>query len=102
MTELKAVPADSTDDDDAGEWCDRGCEYHWRVSVDSGSLLILTFDSSCGQAYLTEDEADMIATALHDCASVIRGNRKRNWKPITFHGFSLESHDRKSPPARTP
>jgi hypothetical protein len=98
VKELKAVPAEAGQDDK--EWCERGCDYHWRIGVDSGSVLIFTFEGSCGQAYLSEDEADMIANALHDCANVIRENRKQNWKPIMFHGFNLESHDLDGQPGR--
>ena len=95
MKELKAVPAEAGQDDK--KWCNRGCDYHWRIQVDSGSVIMLTFDSSCGQAYLSEDEADLIGSALKDCARVVRECHEKRWKPIVIHGFHLESHDAPGP-----
>jgi hypothetical protein len=89
-----AVTADVGGGDEKDEeWCTRGCEFHWRISVDTGSVIIFTFSSSCGQAYISEDEADAIGNALKECARVTRENRDNKWKPLTIQGFSLEHHD---------
>lgn len=71
----------------AGEWCDRGCDFHWRLSVDSGPLVILRLDSSRGEAYLSPDEADAIGDALKAYA------RDARMRSGNLRGLAIESHD---------
>lgn len=93
MEELKAVPAEAgKGDEEHEEWCTRGCSYHWRVEV-SGSqnnVIILQFDGSCGQAYLSAEEADAIGSTLKDHAARIRERRSID-NSVTSATF--EEHD---------
>jgi hypothetical protein len=90
VDEAQAVTAKAGEDDK--EWCNRGCGYHWRVEI-SGSqnaVIILQFDGSCGQAYLSADEADAIGSALKEHASRVR-NRSLVDHSVTSATF--EEHD---------
>lgn len=79
----------------AGEWCDRDCEFHWRVQVGNGPLIILRLDSSDGEAYLSPEEADAIGDALKDYARDIRQARERPGPgyDMDVRGLVVESHD---------
>lgn len=99
MTETAKAPQDDMDDGD--EWCDRGCDFHWKVDVSSGSLVILGFKGSCGQAYLSADEAESIANALKDCARVIRKAHRHGWSHVPGISFNMENHDAPRRPRAT-
>lgn len=93
MKELKAVPAEPGEgDEESEEWCTLGCSYHWRVEVSGcrNAVIILQFDGSCGQAYLSADEADAIGSALKEHAARIR---KRPWADNTITSATFEEHD---------
>jgi hypothetical protein len=79
----------------AEAWCDRECDFHWRVSIGSGPLIILKFDGSCGEAYLSPDEADAIGDALKAYASEARRPplHPGDGYSMAVRSLVIESHD---------
>lgn len=93
MKELNAVRVEAGEGHEEGEeWCTRGCSYHWRVEVSGcrNNVIILQFDGSCGQAYLSADEAEAIGNALRDHATRIR---ERSSIDNSVTSATFEVHD---------